>query len=174
MNRRASLSIFSFAALMAALFLWTAGPLQAQGIGFGGSGKPVDIESDELEINEDKSSARFTGRVIANQDKFKLRSAVLEVFYRQDDGGGATKITHMQADGNVVIITKAQKITGARAYFDMLKDTVTVTGDVIVTQGPNVIRGEKLLVDQKTGKTRFIGGSSGRVKGLFLPSKKKK
>lgn len=176
MNRKTASAFFAFAALVVALFLSVDHSAQAQGLGFGGKSKsPVDIESDELEINEGKNSATFTGKVVANQDKFKLRSAVLEVFYRQDEDGGQTKVTHMEARGSVVIITKAQKITGKMAYFDMLKDTVTVTGDVIVTQGQNVIRGQKLLVDQNTGKTRFVGGASGksgRVKGLFLPSKK--
>ncbi len=176
MIRRTASAIVTFAALMAALILFDSNTAMAQGIGFGKSGKPVDIESDELEINEDKGSAVFSGRVVANQDKFRLRSAVLEVFYESEKEGGATKVTSMDAQGNVVIITKGQKITGSAAHFDMVNDMVTVTGDVVVTQGSNVIRGQKLLVNQKTGKTKFVGGASGksgRVRGLFLPSKKK-
>ena len=176
--------LFTSFALIAALLAFEGSSVMAQQVGLGSSkGSPVDIESDELEINEDKGTAMFTGRVVANQDKFRLRSASLEVFYKSEkkdekseQDGKATKITHMEALGSVVIITRTQKITGGKAFFDMLKDIVTVTGDVVVTQGQNVIKGQKLIVEQKTGKTRFVGGSSGqagRVRGLFLPSKKK-
>jgi len=175
MIRRAATALIAALALMAAMPVLDSSDALAQGLGFGSKGSPVNIESDELEINEKKGTAIFTGRVEANQDKFRLSSASLEVFYNSNKEKGPTKVTQMEALGNVVIITKAQKITGSKAFFDMLKDTVTVTGDVVVTQGQNVIRGQKLLVDQKTGKTRFLSSSSsssGRVRGLFLPSKK--
>lgn len=177
MIRTAATALFVSLALMAALLTLNPAPAAAQEIGFGSKGSPVEIESDELEIIEDKGTAMFTGRVVAQQNKFRLHSASLEVFYKKSGTEGkATKITHMEALGSVVIITKTQKITGGTAYFDMVKDTVTVTGDVVVTQGQNVIRGQKLLVNQKTGKTRFIGsgsGKSGRVRSLFLPAQKK-
>lgn len=148
------------------------------GKGFKSSDDPINIESDELEINEKSSTATFTGNVIATQSKFRVQSTTLNVFYRDKPGGGGTEVTNMDADGGVIIITDKQKITGAWAKFNVINDTLEVGGgNVVVTQGAHVIRGKRLFVDQKTGKTRFAGktgGPGGRVRGLFLPPPRKK
>ncbi len=168
-----SISGFGALALLVVLMLL---PLQAQGVdgGLKNSKSPVDIEADVLEIDETKNTAVFTGNVIAKQDNSKLLATELVVFYAKKEGGG-TDVKSMDAKGGVVIFTRTQKITGSWARFDLVADTVTVGGDVVVTQGRNVIRGRRLLVDQKTGKTRFIsqaGGKKTRVRGLFTPPPK--
>ena len=57
--------------------------------------------------------------------------------------------------------------------FDMRTNTATITGNVVISQGPNIMRAEKLVVDMKTGFSRMEAGSKDgnkRVQGLFLPS----
>jgi lipopolysaccharide export system protein LptA len=53
----------------------------------------------------------------------------------------------------------------------MKTNTVTLTGNVMMTQGKNVLRGDKLIVDLTTGVSRVESGKNGtgRVQGLFLP-----
>ena len=58
---------------------------------------------------------------------------------------------------------------------------ITLTGSVKLTQGKNILRGTMLKIDLKTGKNTMIGESKpisettkdGRVKGLFVPNKRK-
>src|SRR5262249_60541998 len=50
--------------------------------------------------------------------------------------------------------------------FDMKTNTVTLSGNVVVTQGQNVLRGERLIVDLTSGVSRVEGG---RGQGFFLP-----
>ncbi len=168
---------WGFAGLVFYLILMAL-PLQAQNVGggFKKSKAPVDIEADILEIDENKNTAVFSGNVIAKQGDLRLNSTELVVYYEKKDGGG-TDVKTMDAKGGVVIITRTQKITGTWAKFNLKADTLTVGGDVVVTQGKNVIRGRRLFVDQKTGKTRFISSADGvksRVRGLFQPREKTK
>ena len=53
----------------------------------------------------------------------------------------------------------------------MKTNTVTLTGNVVMTQGQNVLRGERLMVDLTSGVSRVESGKNGqgRVQGLFLP-----
>ncbi len=47
-----------------------------------------------------------------------------------------------------------------------------VTGDVILTQGQNVLTGGSLSYNVDTGQARIQGGTSanaGRVRGVFYP-----
>jgi lipopolysaccharide export system protein LptA len=50
----------------------------------------------------------------------------------------------------------------------MQQDTVTMTGNVVLTQGPNVVRGERLVVNLKSKQGRMEGG---RVQTLITPSR---
>jgi lipopolysaccharide export system protein LptA len=45
---------------------------------------------------------------------------------------------------------------------------VVVTGDVILTQGKNVLTGNRLVYNVRTESARMEGGN-GRVQGVFYP-----
>jgi lipopolysaccharide export system protein LptA len=48
----------------------------------------------------------------------------------------------------------------------MRANTVTLNGNVVITQGPQVIRGERLTVNLTSGVSHLEGG----VQALFLPN----
>lgn len=156
--------------------------------------EPVHIESATLEVRDKDKVATFSGDVRVKQGDTNMRSQSLVVFYEQEGGaakpaanaapagkpmpaatpgpGGAQKIKRLEARGDVVVIQKDQTATGELGTFDMRSNTVTLTGNVIMTQGKNVLRGDKLVVDLTSGVSRVESGknSRGRVQGLFLPS----
>ena len=51
----------------------------------------------------------------------------------------------------MVVTQKDQTATGDLGLFDMKTNTVTLTGNVVMTQGQNVLRGERLVVDLTSG-----------------------
>ena len=58
----------------------------------------------------------------------------------------------------MTVTQKDQTATGERGLFDMQANTVTLIGNVVVTQGQNVMRGERLVVDLTTGVSRVDAG----------------
>ena len=86
--------------------------------------------------------------------------------------GGQQRIKRLEAYGNVVVVQKDQTATGEAGVYDLKRNSVTLTGNVLMTQGKNVLRGEKLWVDLATGVSRVEPGKNGhgRVEGLFLPN----
>jgi lipopolysaccharide export system protein LptA len=147
--------------------------------------EPVHIESATLEVRDKDKMATFSGDVRVKQGDTGLRSKTLMVFYEQDAAegaksmpaaqpgpGGEQKIKRLEARGSVVVTQKEQTATGELGIFDMKTNTVTLTGNVMMTQGKNVLRGDKLVVDLTTGVSRVESGKNGtgRVQGLFLPS----
>ena len=50
---------------------------------------------------------------------------------------------------------------------------VTVGGNVVLTQGENVLKGDRLVIDLKTGESRFENSGNdaagGRIRALFMP-----
>jgi lipopolysaccharide export system protein LptA len=83
--------------------------------------------------------------------------------------GGSSSIRKLVASGNVVVTQKDQVVTGETAVFDTKTNLVTMLGGVVLTQGKNVLRGDRLMVDMTTGVSR-VESDSGRVQGLFQSS----
>jgi len=60
-------------------------------------------------------------------------------------------------------------VTGESAVFDTKTNLVTMAGGVVLTQGKNVLQGDRLIVDMTTGVSR-VESDSGKVRGLFISS----
>ena len=83
--------------------------------------------------------------------------------------GGSSSIRRLEARGNVVVTQKDQVVTGETAVFETKTNLITMLGGVVLTQGKNVLRGDRLMVDMTTGVSR-VESDNGRVQGLFVSS----
>ena len=87
---------------------------------------------------------------------------------------GDTQITKIEAKGDVVINSDDdQTTTSDWALYDLPSQMVTVGGNVVLTQGKNVLKGDRLVIDLKTGESRFENtgntAAGGRIRALFMP-----
>jgi lipopolysaccharide export system protein LptA len=86
----------------------------------------------------------------------------------------ANSIKKLIAKGNVVVTSKDQRATGDYGVMDMATNLATLTGgEVVMIQGPNVLKGKKLVVNLKTGVANVQGGGGG-VSGVFTQSNDQK
>lgn len=148
--------------------------------------QPVHIEAATLEVRDKDKVATFSGNVKVTQGDTIMKCKSLLVFYEQEGEvadkskslqaanpgpGGQQKIKRLEARGSVVVTQKDQTATGNLGIFDMRANTVDLTGDVIMTQGQNMLRGDRLVVDLTSGVSRVESGKNGqgRVQGLFQP-----
>jgi lipopolysaccharide export system protein LptA len=81
------------------------------------------------------------------------------------------------------VVSKDQNASGDLGVYDMKTKTITLTGNVVVSQGKNVVRGERVVVNTVTGDARVESGvtahdpakSGGtahdRVRVLIVPAK---
>jgi lipopolysaccharide export system protein LptA len=81
-------------------------------------------------------------------------------------GDKKTEVTFLDAEGNVVIVTNRQTVTGKTAHMDVKANKLWVKGGTKVVQGKTIMNGDQLFVDLKTNKSEMTGG---RVKGSFVP-----
>jgi len=170
---------------------------------FGGlsksSNEPIDIESDVLTVYDAKKYATFSGNVKAVQGTTTLRARELDVHYvgggdkltgqkgetvpvanqaakpGAQGAGGSAQISKIEARGDVVITSEDnQTTTSDWALYDVPAQLVTVGGNVVLTQGQNVLKGDRLVIDLKTGESRFentgnTAAGGGRIRALFMP-----
>jgi lipopolysaccharide export system protein LptA len=159
-------------------------------------GQPIHIDAARLEVRDKDKVATFfgdakTGDVKVVQGDTVMRSKTLVVFYEQSAAGGqapapnpqakgapapaaapgpggSQQIKRLEAHGNVIVTQKDQTVTGEKGIFDTRANTVTMTGNVILTQGQNVMKGASLVVDLTTGVSRLENGG-GRVDMVLFP-----
>jgi len=130
------------------------------------SEQPIGYGADSGELTNTAVSLR--GRAEIQQGQTRLRANAIEGV--RDASGGLTRI---EATGDVFYVTPNETIRGDRAVYTVNNATVTVTGDVILTQGQNVLTGGSLTYNVDTGQAQIQGGGSGnnagRVRGVFYP-----
>jgi lipopolysaccharide export system protein LptA len=177
-----------------------AGP-PVQSLLQGGQDKdqPVQIEAASLEVRDKNKTATFSGDVQVVQGDTTMKCQKLVVFYGQEVGiaqkeagqasapapdtkpamagpKGAQNIRRIEARGGVTVITKDQNASGDLGVYDLIAKTITLTGNVVVSQGQNVIHGERVVVDTVSGNARVEsnnqggGGTPSRVRALIQPN----
>ncbi|WP_062227027.1 LptA/OstA family protein [Aureimonas frigidaquae] len=186
--------------VLAAALLLPGVALAQQAGGFGNSfgglqvqgDQPITIESNQLDVDDAQSVATFSGDVDVVQGETQLRTAKLIVHYvrrAQADGnaaqpaatsnmpGNSSDIERLEAEGDVYVKSADQVATADRADFDMATQIVVMTGDVVLTQGPNVATGCRLTINMETSvaqlQSQNCGGApasgGGRVRMLLSP-----
>ncbi|MGA8322087.1 MAG: LptA/OstA family protein [Xanthobacteraceae bacterium] len=153
--------------------------------------QPVQIEAATLEVRDKNKTATFSGNVQVVQGDTTMKCQSLVVFYGQEIGiagngkpaatpvtttkstpgmpQGAQNIRRIEARGGVTVITKDQNVKGDTGIYDLESKTISLMGNVVVSQGQNVIHGEKVVVDTVTGSARVESGSSNGGAGAGAP-----
>jgi len=140
------------------------------------------IDAPKLVLRDTDKVATFSGDSRTGDVKFALgdtvmRSNVLVVVYgadevfnkpqsvshgaslvRESSTGGSRQIRRLEARGNVIVTRHDQTVTGDNGLIDNEANTVTMRGNVVLTQGQNVARADALVFDLNTGASRLYGG----------------
>lgn len=98
-------------------------------------------------------------------------SAIME-----DNESGKRVLKTLEANGNVVITTPTEVITGKHGLYKAASNTADLTGGVKIVRGPNTLEGERAEVDLNTNTSKIFGNNqpSGRVRGVFYPKSENK
>lgn len=155
----------------------------------GRQGGPMDITSDRLEVVDAESRAVFSGNVDAAQGDTRLRADEIEVFFDRSSNasasttGGFGEVERVIATGDVFYVTPAEVARGDRALYQLATETITMTGNVVLTRGENVITGSCLIADLATGRSQVnapgctgsangqtAATTGGRVRAVLVPT----
>jgi lipopolysaccharide export system protein LptA len=188
-------------ALSSSAFAASKGGSPASLLPGGNSKEPISIEADKRVYFDKEQKAIYSGNVIAIQGDSKLTCSALTIFLAKNEdqateasgqsksqqpapataeGGGeppspsTSQVKHMEAAGPVTVVSKTQVATGDRGVFDKVENKVWLYGNVTLSDGGNVTKGDKLTYDMTTGHAVVEGGrvegGQQRVQGLFIPS----
>jgi lipopolysaccharide export system protein LptA len=151
---------------------------------FGSSqGGPIRIDANKLEVFDRESRAVYTGDVVAVRGKTTLRGSQMQIFYNRNrnaagngpagrtagapaagDQGAIEKII---VKGPVSVVCETQTATAKEMIYDAAARKVFLNGDVVVADGPNILRGERIVYDTESGQATVTTTPGGRVQSVI-------
>ncbi|MEO0851284.1 MAG: LptA/OstA family protein [Pseudomonadota bacterium] len=153
---------FAVSALTAMLFTGLSGlaPAHAQRIGVGD--EPIYVSSEFAEATEAQFIWEENVRIVQGK-------AILTADKVVGTLTGSGDISEIVATGKVRYSDGTQAITGARGTYNETARSLTIVGDVILTQGENVFTAGEAVYWIDTGRVRFRPKPGKRVRGLINP-----
>ena len=158
-----TLGRYSIAAVLAAAVL--AAPAVAQNARVNSADAPVMWGGDVFTYRP--NGVTLEGRAELLQGDNRMRANRLNL-----TTNGEGDLTRIEASDDVYYVTPRETMRGDSAVYDPSNDTVVITGDVILTQGENVMTGGRLTYNVRTETAQMAGGgANGRVQGVFYPQR---
>lgn len=122
---------------------------------------PVEVQADQLAVNNSDGTAVFSGNVRVVQGEMVMAAGEVLVKYGTDQ----KSIDQLIASGGVTITNLGDAAESKEAVYTIDSGVIVLSGDVMLTQGPSAMAGQKLTIDLKAG----TGVMEGRVTTTFVP-----
>nr|WP_218958550.1 lipopolysaccharide transport periplasmic protein LptA [Thalassovita aquimarina] len=132
-------------------------PALAEDVAFGkarqDSDLPVEVSADKLSVSQKDGTATFTGNVVITQGDMILNAPSVLVVYKEDE----SKISRLEASGGITMVSGEDAAEAQSAEYDIDAGTVLLLGSVLLSQGPNVMSGDRITINLDAG-TAQVGG----------------
>lgn len=127
--------------------------------------QPIQLKSDHLATDSTNRTARFSGRVTAQQGDLTILCDELVVRYAEK-GNDVEEVT---AIGNVRITQGERSAFAGRAVYDNKGGLIRLDQSPRVQQGDNTIVGATILYQVNELKSVVTGGPGQRVEAVIRP-----
>lgn len=131
----------------------------------GGDRGPVRVDADSMEFDYKTMVLTYRGNVVVTQADMTLRSHSLRVVLPRE---GEQRPKEVVAEGDVRIDAGTRHASGGRAVFDDAKRTVTLSDQARLSDGPNEVAGERVVVFIDEQRSVVEGGPE-RVRAVLYP-----
>jgi lipopolysaccharide export system protein LptA len=146
------------------------------------SNAPIDISSDQIEVQDRADRAIWTGNVHAVQGDMTMDAARMTVAYSHaSQPGQDPQINRIDASGGVTVVSPTERAKGNFGIYDLNRKLITLIGNVTLTRGTNTVNGARLVIDMNSGRATVDGNAvaggttaanGGRVTGHFTVPKR--
>lgn len=147
----------------------------------GDSKAPISIDADKLDYFEKEGRAIYDGHVVVVQGDTRLTCSKLTIFMDTSQArakpasaaapaagaDASSKLKHMDCAGPVTVRSKTQTATADSGAYDKGRNDVVLSGHVVLVDGRNVTKGDRLVYNLGSGQAVVQGG---RVSGVFFPN----
>jgi lipopolysaccharide export system protein LptA len=145
--------------------------------------QPIEIVSERMDAYNEKKLVVFSGSAVATQGDKTIKSDRLLFYYKNDsrvpEKGGAQNVGNtgdlekIEAKGRVSVIQGERIVTGDDAIYYQDSQQIIMTGNAVMREGRNVIRGDRIVVFLNEDRGIVESIEKSRVKAIIYPEEKK-
>lgn len=129
-----------------------------------GSSAPTSISADNAVYQGNVTI--LTGGVDVRQGNVRVLADKMTIYSAGSGSLSENGFTKIVAQGNFYYLTPEQSVRGDQGIYTKVNDTFVVIGNVIMKQNDgNIITGDKLIYNLKTGNAKVVGSCKGRKCG---------
>jgi lipopolysaccharide export system protein LptA len=130
---------------------------------------PIYITADWMEVDQNKNTITYKGRVVTIQADMTMRSEALIAYYDPE----TKQMKQIVAEGKVNATQGNRVATGEKAVFDDKSKTVTLTGNPVMRQGNSQVTGTKVVYYMDQDRAIAEGDGKVRVQATIFPEELK-
>jgi len=147
---------------------------------------PIEIAADRMEAFQEKRMIVFVGNTVAKQGDIRLKTDRMTIYYKpsqdkkdkvgKQDMAVTGDLEKIELKGNVVVTQNDMSATSEEAVYYQEGAKVVMTGNPVLQQGKNVIKGCRVVIfiDESRGEVQKCETeSTGRVTAIIHPEEKK-
>ncbi|MEM6490347.1 MAG: LptA/OstA family protein [Pseudomonadota bacterium] len=129
---------------------------------------PTDVITarDSLEYWERRRAAVARGNAVVRRDPEIVSAETLQAFFT-DGAGGGEEVERVEGFNRVCVFNGRDVARGAVGRYNRATEFAELEGDVVLTSGESVLRGERAEIDFRTGVSRLVA-EGGRVRGRIV------
>jgi lipopolysaccharide export system protein LptA len=150
------LALAAFFALFCAASAFPQSAAISLGVENHDNSAPVEITSENLELDQEAGTASFTGDVIVRQGEMTLSCTRMVVEYGTGTDG-STEIETIRMFGGVTFASPSEAAEAETAVYSLANDTLIMSGRVLVTQGGTALSSDKLSYNLASGAGELEG-----------------
>jgi lipopolysaccharide export system protein LptA len=114
---------------------------------------PVEITSENLDVDQEAGTALFTEDVVVIQGAMRLTAPRVLVIYNEDQSA----IERVEATGGVTLVSGPDEAESERADYTIDDGVIVMTGDVLLNQGLSSAASERMVVQLDDGTATMTG-----------------
>lgn len=147
-------------------------------------GGPIEIVSDRMDAYNQEKLVVFSGNVVATQKDKVIKADRILVYYKKDGKGSAKPasasapeetgdLDRIEAKGNVRITQGDKIVTGEDGIFYNDEQKIIMTGNPVMREGNNVIKGDRIVVLLDEDRGVVESAKDKRVTATIYPDEAK-
>jgi len=128
---------------------------------------PLKVNADKMFIDKIALEGGLSGSVNINQGPLNFKADQMEFTFTNNTSMPIIK--NLYASNGVVISNQDMTATGNNATYSVSNNEIILLGNVTVKNNFTTLKGNKLLIDLKSGAINFIAddNQNNRVKGVL-------
>jgi lipopolysaccharide export system protein LptA len=140
---------------------------------------PLVITSNTLEIDNEKKTVTFTGKVTAKKDDWVIHSDKMVLLYDEETARSVTDTENVRVDriiatGNVQILRSGGgEALAQEAVYYQADEKIVLAGKPVVRQGEDFVEGSRITLFLQDNRSIVEGSEQEKVRAVIMPRSEK-